>query len=200
MPKRSRLPKPRNHHNHIRILYAIALSTPFQELNEPITTLGPFSFTQALKLTSLGFIVDDDRDGGIASWDYSDHKAENGASNAPRDSFLDSIDGDNDSSLSGRTSCPQVYGVDRSFPIHHSFVETNDYDDEDGVGCPFDGKEQQKFYSQFIEGCRKDMGSWGYLCDESEAVRIRNNLLQPPMMKVRLFGKTCELRDYVFRF
>lgn len=57
-------------------------------------------------------------------------------------------------------SSSSQYGVDRSFPMHHSA----------------DVLVANPFYNKYINGCRK---KYGHLCDSTEEERIGMNLLQP---------------------
>ena len=60
-------------------------------------------------------------------------------------------------------SSSSQYGVDRSFPMHHSA----------------DVLVANPFYNEYMNGCRK---KYGHLCDSTEEERIGMNLLQPSGM------------------
>lgn len=60
-------------------------------------------------------------------------------------------------------SSSSQYGVDRSFPMHHSA----------------DALVANPFYNEYMNGCRK---KYGHLCDYTEEERIGMNLLQPSGM------------------
>ncbi|KAL7535344.1 hypothetical protein ACHAXR_006433 [Thalassiosira sp. AJA248-18] len=96
----------------------------------------------------------------------------------------------------------KTYGVDVSFPHHHSRVSTN-YDwlphndptksspsHPNYVAPPREYKDvpvqrlgnRQDFYDDFMEGCRNHEGAEHEACDETEADRIAMNLRQPQSM------------------
>ncbi|KAL7440277.1 hypothetical protein ACHAXM_007103 [Skeletonema potamos] len=68
------------------------------------------------------------------------------------------------------------YGVDRSFPIQHDNLL------DDG---PFDHRERQHFYDNFMAGCwaHETSKQKSGLCNQAEADRIATNLLQPSTMR-----------------
>jgi hypothetical protein len=68
------------------------------------------------------------------------------------------------------------YGFDRSFPIQHDKLL------DDG---PFDHRERQQFYDNFMAGCQAQETSKqkSGLCNQAEADRIATNSLQPSKMR-----------------
>ena len=122
----------------------------------------------ALKLTSLGSIFD-----GLAR----NRDTVGKTSSYP----------DNDRNPSGRvvdsSSSSHLYGVDRSFPIHHLAPAFYDAA-SDATSDPFDGASKRDFYEEFMEGCRNRYAPEGFLCDDTEVERIEMNLRQPSSMYV----------------
>lgn len=126
---------------------------------------GVLLFTDALQLTSLGSSI-------VGQRDKSEADTQEDASNlaAPACPPPDGSSSD--------TLCQQMYGVDKSFPIQH-----NQIDDDDGTPSPFNARERQREYNEFLSECRENTRPLEHLCDESETDRIHNNLVQPSMMK-----------------
>ena len=80
------------------------------------------------------------------------------------------------------------YGVDVSYPIHHASASTNfAWVENNNQSEPLQILgDRQSFYSEFLNGCRNNLGSHERSkCDEMEQHRIRQNLMQPPSMVVR---------------
>jgi len=87
------------------------------------------------------------------------------------------------------------YGVDVSFPVHHATVSTNypslPHNSRTGVVPPIQYEEmplqtlgnKEKFYNEFMEGCRNHYGSRAHMCDATERDRIKMSLDQPQAMK-----------------
>jgi len=67
---------------------------------------------------------------------------------------------------------PEIYGVDVSFPMHHNEIRQ-------GINPLGD---RQKFYDDFMNGCRENAKEYASGCDETEADRIDSNLRQPAFM------------------
>lgn len=91
---------------------------------------------------------------------------------------------------------PVEYGVDVSMPMHHHKVSTNypwlehnehplEYDTpveyRDMVLQPLG--DRQKWYEEFMEGCRNHYGKKGSACDSVERDRVEMSLNQPQSMK-----------------
>jgi hypothetical protein len=66
----------------------------------------------------------------------------------------------------------EIYGVDVSFPMHYQSIRH-------GIQPLGD---RQKFYDEFLNGCRQHAKEYASGCDETEADRIENNLIQPAFM------------------
>jgi len=93
------------------------------------------------------------------------------------------------------TTSATDYGADISFPIHHKKLSTN-YDwlphnvDPDNNPTPKEYEnmpvqplgDKQKFYDDFLDGCRKHYGRKGGACDSTESDRIAMSLRQPQAM------------------
>ena len=131
----------------------------------------------AMKLTSLGSSIDIDKskctDDAIAQQtddveflDYS--------------SMACSASDDDGPSSSSLATCTSTYGVDNSFPIHHSF----DAVDHDVINNPLGGAEKKNYYNHFLHGCREKYYPDDWKCDGSEDDRIEMNLRQPASMFV----------------
>mmetsp|Transcript_13775 Transcript_13775/g.27488 ORF Transcript_13775/g.27488 Transcript_13775/m.27488 type:complete len:529 (-) Transcript_13775:82-1668(-) len=73
------------------------------------------------------------------------------------------------------------YGLDVSFPTHHSRVSEN-YSGEKGKGTPQPLGNKQAMYDNFMNGCRKHYGKRGRMCDSTEDDRVRMSLDQPRNM------------------
>jgi hypothetical protein len=97
------------------------------------------------------------------------------------------------------------YGVDISFPMHYSSVSTNypwlEHNLDASVETPEEYKDmkiqplgdRQKFYNDFMEGCRSKWGDKGAKrCNQNEADRIAMSLRQvsqgEPANCLRVFG------------
>jgi hypothetical protein len=92
---------------------------------------------------------------------------------------------------------PVEYGVDVSFPIHHSSISTNyawlahNVDPklqsprlyEDMVVQPLG--DRSAFYKEFIDGCHAKFDSKGARCIQNERDRMSMSLRQPQSMQVR---------------
>jgi len=63
------------------------------------------------------------------------------------------------------------YGMDISYPIHHSPIESSE----------IFGNIQKTRYEEFLKTCRHNGG--GEMCDLHEEERLRNNRMQPPQMR-----------------
>lgn len=77
------------------------------------------------------------------------------------------------------------YGVDISFPIHHSSVSDNFpwlHSNTNSQPVQLLG-DRQAFYNQFLRSCRQKDGR---SCDETENTRIEMNLKQPASMVVSI--------------
>lgn len=87
------------------------------------------------------------------------------------------------------------YGVDVSFPMHRSKVSTNypwlphNVDPENNPtpdeykGMPLQPLGNvQKFYDDYVQGCRDKYGKHGHLCDSTESDRVEMSLRQPASM------------------
>lgn len=48
--------------------------------------------------------------------------------------------------------------------------------------------KRREFYQDFMKRCREKMGHAGYLCDESERIRLTNNIYQPKNMRVSYYS------------
>ena len=70
------------------------------------------------------------------------------------------------------------YGVDCSFPIHHSQFQ-DDGDDDDGTACRqgLDVTHRDKLYNEYISGCYQKYTH--QVCNDSEESRISMNIHQP---------------------
>ena len=88
------------------------------------------------------------------------------------------------------------YGVDVSFPSHRSKVSTNypwlphnvDPDNNptppEYKGMPIQSLgNKQKFYDDFLQGCRDYYKKYAHACDSTERDRVEMSLRQPPSMK-----------------
>jgi hypothetical protein len=71
----------------------------------------------------------------------------------------------------------ESYGVDVSFPVHYMNVLNKD---DNPLG------DRQKFYDEFMEGCREHYGGerGSYACDITEEDRFAMSLRQPASMQV----------------
>jgi prolyl 4-hydroxylase len=91
---------------------------------------------------------------------------------------------------------PVEYGVDVSFPMHHHGVSTNypwlDHNmhpDKYDVPSQYKGMShqplgnKQKFYEDFMDGCRTYYGKTGKACDGVERDRIDMSFKQPQSMQ-----------------
>jgi prolyl 4-hydroxylase len=91
---------------------------------------------------------------------------------------------------------PPQYGVDVSYPVHHSTVSTN-YPwlphniDPANNPTPSHMKDQplqplgnrQAEYERLMQGCRDKYGKRGGMCDNTERDRISMVMRQPPSMQ-----------------
>jgi len=87
------------------------------------------------------------------------------------------------------------YGVDVSFPIHYPSVSTNyawlPHNQDPNVPTPHEYKDmvvqplgdRQKFYKNFVDGCRESFGAKGIRCTQNEMDRITMSLRQPQSMQ-----------------
>ena len=136
-----------------------------------ITSVYDCNGVDAIKLTSLGSTVEGVRD------TRSDPAAELGDDSSVEDADYSSLacgaPSDNEegstSSSSSLATCSSSYGVDVSFPIHHS-------------ASALSTEAKKEFYEHFMEGCRKYYEPDGWKCDSSESERIEMTLRQPKGM------------------
>lgn len=102
------------------------------------------------------------------------------------------------------TETPVSYGVDVSFPMHHSKVSDNfawlphnvdpgrndvppEY--QDMVVQPLGDKNKE--YNDFLNGCKEKWGNTGaHRCQQNENDRIAMTLRQPQSMQVRYFFRS----------
>ncbi len=102
------------------------------------------------------------------------------------------------SPLRGVVAHQNDYGVDVSWPIHHAKVSANYAwlpHNVDPVNNPTPSQyedmpiqplgDRQKFYNDFLEGCRNFYGRRGSMCDTTEYDRIAMSIRQPQSMQVR---------------
>jgi len=87
------------------------------------------------------------------------------------------------------------YGVDVSYPMHHSTVSNNyaefPWNNDPSVETPKEYQHmvaqplgnRQKFYDELIEGCVKYYGKKGFRCLDYERDRIEMTLRQPQSME-----------------
>lgn len=93
------------------------------------------------------------------------------------------------------TETPVEYGVDISFPIHRSQASTNyawlPHNLDPSLPVPNKYKDmpiqvlgdRQKFYEDFIDGCREAFGRKGQRCLDTERDRVEMSLRQPQSMQ-----------------
>jgi hypothetical protein len=98
--------------------------------------------------------------------------------------------------VSGEEDQSPEYGVDVSWPIHRTWISTN-YDwlphnvDPENNPTPEEYKDmpvqvlgdRQKFYDDFLQGCRDKYGKYGTACDSTERDRVEMSLRQPTSMQ-----------------
>ena len=133
--------------------------------------------TNALKLTSLGSSIDRSKNTNDAGSAQQTDDLEN----LDYSSVACSASEDDDGSSSSLATCTSTYGVDNSFPIHHSFDPVNN--PVGSINNPF-GTGKQSYYNHFMHGCRDKYQPDGWKCDGSEEERIEMNLRQPGSMFV----------------
>ena len=143
-----------------------------------IATLFPSGSVDALKLTSLGSTFDN-------------HKSTDGTTTEDSSETLEDVDysslacpsasDDNNNEEGSPATCSSSYGVDNSFPIHHSF---DDIADDTKKNNPLNGEQKKLYYDEFMKGCRERYNR--LTCDGSEVDRISMNLRQPKSMFVSI--------------
>lgn len=185
-----------NHINNIstnkkRLLRISSSTFPVMLTLIIIATLSSFNnhyfnlhVADAMKLTSLGSSIDKSKGADDAVAQQTDDVE-----------FLDyssmacSASDDDGPSSSSLATCTSTYGVDNSFPIHHSFFDDVDHNI---INNPLGGAEKKNYYNQFLHGCREKYHPDDWKCDGSEEDRIEMNLRQPASM----FVSVLILYDY----
>ena len=86
-----------------------------------------------------------------------------------------------------------LYGLDVSFPNQHATVQPL------SSGNPLG--DRQKFYNDFMDGCRSHYGNGGAACDNVEEGRISMSLAQPAQMQnyTEMGFKKIRAPEAVFR-
>ncbi|KAL9180163.1 hypothetical protein ACHAXT_008133 [Thalassiosira profunda] len=82
-------------------------------------------------------------------------------------------------SLSSAHASNEHYGVDASFPIHHSFVGDNP---SLSTTLKHFGPDKIDMYQNYIAGCREKYDASPAQCDWNDGERLRLNREQPPEM------------------
>ena len=156
-----------------------------------VATLFPSGSVDALKLTSLGSTFDN-------------HKSTDGTTEGSSETLEDvdystlacpSTSDDNNNEEGSPATCSSSYGVDNSFPIHHSF---DDIADDTKKNNPLNGEQKKLYYDEFMKGCRERYNR--LTCDGSEVDRISMNLRQPKSMFVSIREVYIICVQYFFFF
>jgi hypothetical protein len=117
-------------------------------------------------------------------------------------------DGANDSSSNSISNQladePVEYGVDVSFPMHYASVSTNypwlPHNQDPSLPVPKEYQDmvpqplgnKQKFYQDFLQGCKDAFGSKGTRCTQNELDRIAMTLRQPQSMQNYVSNRSAE--------
>lgn len=134
----------------------------------------------ALKVTSLGSTFDNHKSGTTTAEGSSETLEDLDYSSLACSSA--SIDDNNNQEGSPLlATCSSSYGVDNSFPIHHSF---DDIADDIKKNNPLNFEQKELYYNEFMKGCREKYNR--HTCDGSEVDRISMNLRQPKSMFVSI--------------
>ena len=156
-----------------------------------IVTLFPSGCVDALKLTSLGSTFDNHKSTDGTTEDSSETLEDVDYSSLACPSASD----DNNNEEGSPATCSSSYGVDNSFPIHHSF---DDIADDTKKNNPLNGEQKKLYYDEFMKGCRERYNR--LTCDGSEVDRISMNLRQPKSMFVSIREVYIICVQYFFFF